>query len=298
MVLNRRHLMASAMLGALPGRLANAAETSPVVMARSREWQMPGSSGPCRIRLAWPEAPPPAAGHPLLLILDGDAWFATAVEAQRATALRPQSGRQDSERGGLVICALGFGTDALDEVRRRRNLDYTPPAPEAPPGTGGGDALLDFIETSLLPQLGLPIDPDRRALFGHSYGGLLALHAFFTRPTLFAGTVAASPSIWWHKAAVLQTAQRFIDAPPPNTAARRLLLTAGELEQAGAPSTTPESAARLRQTMMVERSQALAERLAAMPAGPKVQFTLFAGEDHGTVVSAALARAVRFASAG
>jgi iron(III)-enterobactin esterase len=34
-------------------------------------------------------------------------------------------------------------------------------------------------------------------LWGHSYGGLLVLHALLTRPGEFAHYAAASPSLWW-----------------------------------------------------------------------------------------------------
>ncbi|HCE8339908.1 TPA: ferric enterobactin esterase PfeE, partial [Pseudomonas aeruginosa] len=40
-------------------------------------------------------------------------------------------------------------------------------------------------------------------LWGHSYGGLLVLHALFTRPGEFARYAAASPSLWWRDGAIL-----------------------------------------------------------------------------------------------
>ncbi|WP_159997534.1 alpha/beta hydrolase [Roseomonas sp. 18066] len=286
----RRHLLAAlAGLGATPAAALD--------LPRVAEWQMAGPSGPMQLRLAWPEAPPPPGGHPLLLVLDGNLWFLTAVEIQRAMLPRFElSGAQPP-----VICAIGYAGDDRRDWLRRRALDDTPASPDAPPGHGGADAFLDFIEAELLPAIAAraPFDPARRALFGHSYGGLLALHAFLTRPNLFAGTAAISPSLWWNQGALDPAIETFLAAPPANTPRRRLLLAAGEMEAAEAPGLAaklpPARLARIAENRVVGRARDLAQRLAALPAPPILDFTVFAGEDHGSVIPAALSRAIRFA---
>lgn len=50
----------------------------------------------------------------------------------------------------------------------------------------------------------------REALYGHSYGGLLALHTLFTSTDSFDLYIASSPSIWWNDHGILQEAESFI----------------------------------------------------------------------------------------
>jgi predicted alpha/beta superfamily hydrolase len=47
-------------------------------------------------------------------------------------------------------------------------------------------------------------------LFGHSLGGLLALHTLYTRPQAFESIVAASPSLEWNEQGVLAEEREFI----------------------------------------------------------------------------------------
>jgi uncharacterized protein len=66
------------------------------------------------------------------------------------------------------------------------------------PTSGGADRFLSFIAAELVPHIEknyrtLPF----RAFAGHSFGGLFALHAFFQRPDLFQGIIAASPAVIW-----------------------------------------------------------------------------------------------------
>jgi predicted alpha/beta superfamily hydrolase len=65
-------------------------------------------------------------------------------------------------------------------------------------GGGGGDNFLKFMETELIPT----VEKNYRTVpfrihAGHSFGGLLAVHALVTKPDLFNAYIAASPSLWW-----------------------------------------------------------------------------------------------------
>jgi predicted alpha/beta superfamily hydrolase len=177
-----------------------------------------------RLRLAIPDTPAPAQGLPLLVVLDGDAWFdvAASIAAARREGIGP-------------VAILGVGYPGTDPFNPRRLKDLTPWPPQTPldgPQTGapvgGADAFADAVLGRLLPLAAreVRIAPHRRALFGHSLGGLFALHMLFRRPDAFDAYVAASPSIWWDKARLLAEADaaRF-PTPPP-----RVLLTAGGLE--------------------------------------------------------------------
>ena len=77
-----------------------------------------------------------------------------------------------------------------------------------------------------------PVDGGRRALWGHSYGGVLVLHALFTRPDAFSTYTAADPSLWWGQGWLLEEERSAAALPSP---APRLLWWLGE----GAPDRHP-----------------------------------------------------------
>ncbi|WP_426954637.1 alpha/beta hydrolase [Muricoccus radiodurans] len=271
-----------------------AAPAEPVRLPRSRCWDLLASGDPARAHrlfLAWPEEPPPAGGYPLIVLLDANAAFATAVESLRSQARRPEA----TGVTPAILLGIGYPTEAPTD-RAGRTRDYTPAVTGAPAGTGGADAFLDFVERELLPavETEFPVDRARRAVFGHSLGGLLVLHTLFTRPGLFRRHAAASPSIWWEDRAVLRAAERFVAHPPPGAARLGLLLTVGELEN-GIVGADPARLARQRERRMGANARNLAAWLLTLGSrGPQVSFVEFAGENHASVVPAALSRALRF----
>ncbi len=166
-----------------------------------------------RIMLAIPQTPPPAAGYPVIYLLDAEMCFGTAVEAVRWQT-KPPKGHDPA-----VVVGIGYPS-RLDRVRERF-LDYTTPADlgnlpvrgngEPWPPLGGADAFLDFIEQELMPavEARFPVDRSRQAFIGHSMGGFLVLHALFTRKPVFRTYVAGSPSIWWNGHALLEEESAF-----------------------------------------------------------------------------------------
>ncbi|WP_244442597.1 alpha/beta hydrolase [Azospirillum lipoferum] len=282
----------------MPCGPAVAGEPVAVTLPRTVQWDMTAGGDPDRphrIFAAWPETPPPPEGWPVLYLLDGNSIFGTATEAMRVIG---GHGAAVGIPPALVI-AIGYPIEtAFDQPRRAR--DYTPPAAGAPSGTGGADAFLDFIETEVKPEVErrFRVDRSRQTLFGHSYGGLFVLHALFTRCVAFQRYVAASPSIWWQDRAVLAEERRFTEAPPPAAATRSLLVTVGESELQAPPGEPPDPAReeRRRKARMEENARELAERLAALGRhGPAVSFVSFPGENHGSVIPAAISRAVAVA---
>lgn len=64
--------------------------------------------------------------------------------------------------------------------------------------SGGADKFLLFVETELIPFVESNYRTQPYRIFaGHSFGGLLAVHALATRPELFNAYIAVSPSLWW-----------------------------------------------------------------------------------------------------
>jgi predicted alpha/beta superfamily hydrolase len=78
------------------------------------------------------------------------------------------------------------------------------------PTSGGADRFLDFIQNELIPEIEKRYRTAPYRIFaGHSLGGLLAIHALITRPELFNGYIAVSPSLQWDDGHTLHQAQKF-----------------------------------------------------------------------------------------
>ena len=271
--------------------------TAGVCIPRTRSWEVHPGGDPGRavqVFLAWPEPPPPAAGYPALFVLDAPVLFGTVVEAARLQAGRPAA---TGVVPGLVV-GLGHGGDRAAQVAARRR-DYTPPPFDPQTATGGADAFLHAVESLVLPTVEqwVPIDRMAMALFGHSIAGLLPVHALLARPGLFGRCVAASPSLWWGDGVLLRRARAFAAAGGPSASGSRLLLTVGGLERPDSEAALrdPVRAARLHAARMIGNVQDLAAALSPVLLTRCVEFP---DENHGSVVPAAISRAIPFALGG
>lgn len=300
---------------------AGAAARTPVQVARSEAFTLrdPRTGRAYRIMVAAPAGRPPESGWPVVYVVDGDYLFMTAVEDMRAFERRP-GGRANPR--AAVIVGLGYPAGANSE--RERVLDLTPPgAPQAarnpdgapvtrrhrgergrraeqdPLPSGGADAFLRFIETDVKPRIErrYRIDRGRQAVVGHSLGGLFVLHALFTRPDAFSVYAALSPSLWYGDRLAFSEAQRW--AARPSRPPARVLLTIGEFEQTlgGIDRLGPDPegrAARLAGRRQVDNAREMAAMLREAP-GVTAHLHTIAGEDHGSSLSPAVNRAIRFA---
>lgn len=244
-----------------------------------------------------PHAEPPPGGFPLVWLLDAPTTWAPMRHAL------DESGSADS------IAVVGIGWEAegpVDQGRRRR--DFTLPAASEVPGPrGGGEwghdgdcgGFLELLAGTLQPRAVdmLPVDPRRQVLVGHSLSGLFALHALMTGAGTFAGYVAASPSIWWDDARILDAAR---SADWSHAAGARVLVTVGSEEQRVGPERPAsvageDAAATLGEPHMVDNASLFAELLRSR--GLDCRFELFEGEGHGTVLPFAMAAAVELVGA-
>jgi predicted alpha/beta superfamily hydrolase len=240
-----------------------------------------------RIFVSVPDSAPPPGGFPVLYLLDGNATFATAMDAVAMQMRRPHA---TGVPPGIVV-GIGYPGDA-PLAPERRWFDLTPASDSAGPSEGGAAAFADFIADTVKPlvQSSWPVDPGRQAVFGHSLGGLFVLWSLFARPESFQSHVAASPSIWWNDCAILAQADDFIRARGCVAAKGRLLMTVGSLER------TPPSAMDRGSTTMMENVKALAAQLRGKAADVlDVSYAEFADENHVSVIPAAISRGVRFA---
>lgn len=252
------------------------------------------------LQVAWPSTSPPVAGFPVVYLLDGHVSFATTVECLRARCHRPDA----TAVPPAVVVAISLETS---RDRARRTWDFTPADlqppddNEVPKGTaiGGADAFLEFLVSDVITRVEgeWPIDPTRRTLLGHSLSAFFVLHALFSKPALCDAYVAASPSIWWDPDGVMRRAASLADATEPSP---RVLLTAGEFEEAPAPwqppsSWTADALERRRRRQMVSHVTRLGDALAPLAArGGAARTIIFPGEDHASVVPLTINQALRF----
>lgn len=250
-----------------------------------------------QIYTAQPTKPQPAEGYAVVYVLDANIMFATMVDTVRAQERRP-TGR------GTVVIGIGYPEDLKASVERA--IDLTPALSTTPKeGTGGAESFLRFIENELKPDVAsrFKIDTTRETLFGHSYGGLFTLYALINAPGLVDNFVAASPSIWYEGRMMQKANVRGRLEPKIQTqqVTPRVLITVGEYEQMADPDfpsvqgqgSNPDV---LKERAQVDNAREFAEYLSKIK-GVEARFVMFPGEDHGTVISGAISRAIRFALA-
>ncbi len=283
------------------------AEPATVLYASQVDLQSNDGKAAYRIFVSEPVGPPPADGYPVVYVLDGNGYFATAVETARilemAGEIRP-----------ALIVGVGYPFDAsqpeasLGKIAQRRVFDYTP---QPPPGVvvaemgglpvGGADDFYRFLKEELSPHLqrSYRIDPTQDVLIGHSLGGLFALDAAFKHPQAFRSVISASPSISFGNAVVLSNEARFAAALKTGKATR-ILVTVGGLESSATATPVPpgmsrtDFAAYIDRIRTVDNARKLGARLSRLDR-QAMSFFEFAGETHVSVVPASISRGLRFA---
>ena len=137
--------------------------------------------------------------YPVLYITDSEANLlhtASSVEVMARNGRVPE----------MIIVGI---------TNTNRTRDLTPTKIADRPEGGGADRFLTFVEKELMPRIDREYRTEPVRFFaGHSLGGLLALHAAFTRPKLFQGVIASTPSLGWDDRIIEKEATAFIDKHP------------------------------------------------------------------------------------
>jgi predicted alpha/beta superfamily hydrolase len=126
----------------------------------------------------------------------------------------------------------------ISNIDRKR--DFTFPTSvksdqEKYPTTGGADRFIAFIEKELQPYVQRSFKTtDSKTIIGESLGGLLAVRALFTKPTLFNRYIIISPSLWWDNGSILKSS---ISSDMLNTGTKDIFLAVGK--EGLAPSEEP-----------------------------------------------------------
>lgn len=213
---------------------------------------------------------------PAVLFMDGDDQFDAAVKAYHR-----------ERKAGKVpeLLLVGVGYDAsYTKPGNKRVRDYTPTAMKTEDGSGEAAAFLQFLASTLWPELANrhALREDARGLAGHSLGSLLAVYALFQKPSpaspgpFFDRILASAPSLWWDDRSILRIAE---DARRDGAAIpAKLFLSVGEEDT---PSMTGDLAL-------------FEQQLAAAPF-PRLQVTSrrFPGHNHYDVLEIAFAEGLR-----
>lgn len=235
-----------------------------------------------RLLLAVPRDAPPSAGFPILYLLDGNAAFDLMDTVLLASA-------KDT-----ILVGIAHDTPLrFDPPSRSR--DYTPDIdgrglqadPDRPGRLIGGAN--DFLERLVGPiraaaEAGVPVDPGRRALFGHSLAGMFALYTLLRAPGVFARIAAASPSIWWGGEFMLRLEARTPALEPPCD----VLVTLGDSERRSSPAGPHWDGPAPHTLEMIARLQARANT--------NVSSHIFPGLGHAATLPASLPVALAFSA--
>ena len=290
-------LLGCLILGAqlLPACAAEPADDgAPVTVARARQHdfvsRINGES--YRIMVAVPPAYDSTKSYPVLYVLDGNLYFATAADAMARQAqylnMRP-----------VLVIGIGYPSHDLAVSTTRRYSDLTPIVSTRPgekQKTGGGDTFLRVIDEEVKPLVAAryKIDASSQALWGHSFGGLMVLRALLHRTASFSTFLMSSPAIWWEGEAVLREESSFAKKMSGAGSAVRVLVTSAAEEQYR--GTDEKLRAEAQQYRMIDNASELAERLGRIDGGRlTVARYVLEGETHISVSHAALTRSLRFA---
>jgi len=152
-----------------------------------------------------PPTPPPPEGFPLLVVLDGNVHFATAA---MSAYVRSAYG----DIAPIVVVGVGYPAADNNQLQARRSVDFTNPLTSkssdpyfADKTAGGAAAFRDQVLANVLQKMDAQehINPKCHVLFGHSLGALFVVDTAFRKTAMFEGYFAASPSLHFDHAEIL-----------------------------------------------------------------------------------------------
>ncbi len=153
----------------------------------------PGLGGSRDVWVGLPPGYGSGTRFPVVYMQDGQNLFDAAIafggqEWGIDETLAAEAGRAEA----IVVGIANTGSHRIDEYA---------PFQDGRLGGGQGEAYLDFVVDTLKPIIDHEFStlPDRANTFiaGSSMGALIAIHAFLTRPHVFGGVAALSPSLWF-----------------------------------------------------------------------------------------------------
>ena len=253
----------------------------------------------CSVRVAQPWTPPLDGGYPVLIVLDGDPFWACFAEALRLRALA-------REIVPAIVVGVSYPDADIQTSLDLRNRDFIP-TQTSPKGLAiarewlsrtkefaGSDDFRRTLCEEVLPKVRhcVPQASGPALLWGHSLGGLFVLETAFRMPQAFAALVASDPAVFWDDAVVLNDVPNFERAVTKGEAAPRILIAISEKAQLpynehfpGPPDLREAMSRRWTEARNLDRCVELGARLAALPgtAGYAAR-TMVVSRDHNGMV--------------
>lgn len=126
--------------------------------------------------------------YPVVYLLDGDSLFPLLSPTHLFLTY-------DEQLPEAIIVGISYG--GFDQSINKRHIDFSAPAPDAPPGEDGAPQFLSFLRNELIPAVEgrYRINSDKRVLLGQSRGGYFVLWSALEAPDLFWGRIASNPSL-------------------------------------------------------------------------------------------------------
>ncbi|MEM9676108.1 MAG: alpha/beta hydrolase-fold protein [Bacteroidota bacterium] len=135
----------------------------------------------------------------------------------------------------MLVVGIAYDTD-YSTFYKLRSRDLTPiedkeltfESNKKPDPTGGAGDFSKFLSQELFPFIAetYRINPEERALYGHSYGGLFGAYVLLNRPELFNRYLLLSPSLWYYDEMMLEE----VNAANLDVEPTQLYMASGEFE--------------------------------------------------------------------
>jgi len=219
--------------------------------------------------------------YPVMYLLDGDAHFHSASGVVQFMS----SGINLNHRIPEVIIVAIPNTKRTRDLTPTHNLkNLVGEEDQGNALTGGANTFLQFLQSELIPRVEAKYRTiPYRLLVGHSLGGLFALHAFETAPSVFQAIIAIDPSLWWDNQAVVNRGKQFL--AEGKTLNNRVYISLAHLPPLGPAK--PEM-----HEVPVRAFAGLLEKSASPKLRSKLQY--FAEEDHASVPLLSLYHGLKF----
>ena len=231
--------------------------------------------------------------YPVLYAVDANGEFGTVVEAARLLKF-------DELIPELLIVGIGYPIGRFFDASAPRAVDLTPtedrdweieaaeeyPEWPAPDGSGGAAGFLQFLRQEVIPSIDTEFrtNPTDRALFGHSFGGLFAIHALLNGEVTFQRFIVGSPSLWWDDAVTFQHEVAF--AAGHRGLRARVFFSIGDLEEQDPDIYWGHMVSDLQRFVRVIEGRRYE--------GLEFELHVFEDETHTSVIPATISRGLRY----
>ena len=150
------------------------------------------------ISITLPASYSPEISYPLIVFTDANQnYFSTSFIETNTDGLQEltETLLASGEIPKVVLVGIGY------PARNYRSRDLTPTSDPyfQKNMSGGADKLASFIETKVKPYVysKAKIDRTNETYLGHSFGGLFGAYVLFNKPELFDNYILSSPSLWY-----------------------------------------------------------------------------------------------------